>query len=719
MKPCRLKIITACISENENESDTEEIHYVSQNKKFSYQYNDDNKISEEEKNINNIQNEEEEREIIIRDKDELKTKKRISKGKVYLIDGLFTKNYSGTKKRIFQNKNIDNSLSNEINDKNTKKLHSRNKNNPNINKNGKKIVYTYKWEHNYDNKINTIYDSKEKANIPSSNIKDKEKLSSPPKKPPTFDYYHNNKKIKPILYNENNPELINDKTNLNQALSYEIDREDELKGEIIILKNKHEILFNTLAQEEKKIKQYKEDIKNKTDYEKIKLNQKNKITNFYNNINESLAKGELLLITKPDLYNNIDNVNSKNVEKNNNNEDNIDIKENNITNEINNNKAKNENINLETNLEIIKEIEFNNELGNYLHYDLISLLLKGYFINMNLNNIDKILDKIWIKEKPLQTLETLTEELLVIIDNYINNSNSTFINEHNSNIILNYLYSFSNNYNYITINEFKSIFSTYLGYFIEYNENYLINKLYKYCNGKLSEFIKLLEDIDINKSGKIDIHDFIETLKEKNLIFNYKIDEEENKQKFNSLEQNDFIDILQLLIIDMKRNEEDPENNENIFDNQNKDNNTNYNESKNVIKNNICIYELYYKRIINIIKNNNKNEIPLYKGIIKKYLVDNNINSMMDFMNPLLINNDIIINQGLNKFIKNQTLNNFLISHKVIGENEIFLLPSDEESLIDINQLVAEIDQAKPLLNEFEEKREKLINDVLNDISDN
>ena len=101
------------------------------------------------------------------------------------------------------------------------------------------------------------------------------------------------------------------------------------------------------------------------------------------------------------------------------------------------------------------------------------------------------------------------------------------------------------------------------------------------------------------------------------------------------------------------------------------------------------------------------------------YLVDNNINSMMDFMNPLLINNDIIINQGLNKFIKNQTLNNFLISHKVIGENEIFLLPSDEESLIDINQLVAEIDQAKPLLNEFEEKREKLINDVLNDISDN
>ena len=712
MKPCRLKIITACINPNENESDTEEIHYVSQNKKFSYHYNDDNRISEEEKNINNdFQNEEEEKEIIIRDKDELKTKKRISKGKIYLIDGLFTKNYSGTKKRIFQNKSIDNSLSNENKDKNTKKLHSRNKNN---NKNGKKTTYTYKWEHNYDNKINTIYDSQAKINAPSSNIKEREKLFSPPKNPPTFDYYHNDKKIDPNPYNGKNQELINDKSNLNLALAYEINREDELKGEIIILKNKHEILFNTLAQEEKKIKQYKEDIKNKTDYEKIKLNRKNEITNYYNNVNESLTKGEILLVTKPDLYNKIDNMNSKNEEKNNNDEENINIKENNINNEINHNETKNE-----TYREIIKEIEANNDLGNNLHYDIITLLLKGYFINMNLSNIDEILNKIWIKEKPLQTLEILTEELLINIDNYINNSNSTFINEHNRNIIINDLYSFCNSYNYMTINEFKSLFNEYLGYFIEYNENYLINKLYKYCNGKLSEFIKLLEDIDINKSGKIDIHDFIKALKEKNLIFNYKNDEQENKKKFNSLEQNDIIDILQLLIIDMKRNEGNPQNNENIIDNQNKDNNSNYEENKNVIKNNIYIYDLYYKRIIDIIKKNSENEMPLYKGIIKKYLVDNNINSMMDFMNPLLINNDIIINQGLNKFIKNQTLNNFLISNKVIGENENFLLPSNEESLIDINQLVTEINQTKPLLNEFEEKREKLIHDVINDISDN
>ena len=286
MKPCRLKIITACINPDENEPDTEVIHYVSQNKSFSFQYiDDDNKISEEEKNIfNDFQNEEEEREIVIRDKDELKTKKRISKGKVYLIDGLFTKNYACTKKRILNNKSIDNSLSNENKDKNAKKLHSRNKNNSNINKNEKKPVYTYKWEHNYDNKINTIYESKELVNTLSNNKKDREKLSSHPKNPPTIDYYHNNTKINLNSYNEKNQELINNKSNFNQDL-HEINREDELKGEIIILKNNHEILFSTLVQEEKKIKQLKDDIKNKTDHEKIKLNRKKEVTNLYNNLN--------------------------------------------------------------------------------------------------------------------------------------------------------------------------------------------------------------------------------------------------------------------------------------------------------------------------------------------------------------------------------------------------------------------------------------------------
>ena len=503
-------------------------------------------------------------------------------------------------------------------------------------------------------------------------------------------------------------------TNLNYELGFEINREDELKGEIIILRNQHEILLNLLGQEEKKIKQYQDIIKHKIDHEKARSNRQNEINNYYNNLNECLIRGEVLLVTKPDLYNKFNYINSKNIENSNidenskdkekdengNNEAKEIKKENDADKNLDNNKdgEKNENVNLESNLEVIKEIDINNELDNYLHYDIITLLLKGYFINMNLTNIDEIINKIWLKEKPLQTFEALTEELLLIIDNYINIPTSTFINEHNRNIIMNYFYSFCNSYNYMTINEFKSIFNNNLGYFIEYNENYLINKLYKYCNGKLSEFIKVIQGLDASKTGKIEIHGFIKALKEKNLILN------RNKEdKMNSLELNNVIEILQLLIIDMKRNKIIP-------------------EEKNAIpeenKNKICIYELYYEGIVKIIQENKNNKVPLYKGIIKKYLVDNNFNSMIDFLNPLLLNNDIIINKGLNRYLKNQTYNDFLISNKVIGENETFLLPYKEESLIEINQLVSDIDQAKPLLSEFEENKEKLINDIFNDISD-
>jgi len=434
MKTCRLKIITANINPDKNESDAEIIHYVSQNKKSSQQYEINSKEIEEEKNINiYLKNEEEEDAIIIRDKNDLIKPKKPT-GKVYLINGLFPKNNKNTKKRIYVTKSADisNSKTNKYSE--NQKLRSTKKNILSNSKNGKKPTSIYKIGNNQENKINTIYNSKKVSNLATPNKGDGEKFFSAPENPFAFDFYHTNKKIdsniaklfdakkkiqellddepkkmedRDKIVQENDKilqKLLLQNTNLNYELGFEINREDELKGEIIILRNQHEIFLNLLGQEEKKIKQYQDIIKHKIDHEKTRSNRQNEIINYYNSLNECLTKGEVLLVTKPDLYNKFTYINSKNIENNNIEENSKDKEkdenENNETNEIkkdnvndaekvlDNNKDEiiNENINLESNLEVIKEIDINNELSNYLHYDIITLLLKGYFINMNLAN---------------------------------------------------------------------------------------------------------------------------------------------------------------------------------------------------------------------------------------------------------------------------------------------------------------------------------------------
>ena len=328
MKPCRLKIITALINPDPNKSDEEVIHYVSQNKKYITQIQDNNKnLEKEKKNLKNVQlNVEEEDEIIIRDKNDIKKKKiKIPKEKVYLIDGLFTTNHTGIKKNIIQNKSIDTKINKESENQ---KLKSGKKNIENNKKNEKKHIYGYRWDLNFDNKINTIYNSKQSENTPITNKEDGEKLFSPPQNPFAFNFYKTNKQIDSNItglfdYKKRIKELLdeeskkieekdnimkeNDKilqkflkenNNLNYELGFEINREDELKGEIIILKNQHEILFNQLGQEEKKIKQYQDIIKHKSNHEKLKDNQQNEIINYYNNLSECLTKGEVFICLK-------------------------------------------------------------------------------------------------------------------------------------------------------------------------------------------------------------------------------------------------------------------------------------------------------------------------------------------------------------------------------------------------------------------------------------
>ena len=738
MIPCRLKIIAANINEDEQISDTEVIKYISKcinplksiDTEFLKQ-SSQQQPEEEEKN-KEIQNEDEEEDVvIIFDKNDLIKKKRIkiSKEKVYLIDGLFSSTNMTSNK--------PHKKSNQIRE--TKKLRSNQNSTINLNSHKKK-EYLYKCENVHDNKVNTFYMSR----LNQKNLKKQGGAQEKSENPFAYNFYKANKdinsniaglydyknKIKELMKEEPKKienrdnivkenkykidNLLKENTKLNYELGCDINREDELKGEIIILNNQYKSLLNELNNEEKKIKEYQDIIKHKTIHEKIISNKQTDIINYYNNLNECLTNGEILLVTKPDSNNQFNYINSKNIENNIENNDEKDIKETNNIIKVDI-ELQNENIQLD----IIKNLNENEEINNYINNDIITFLLKGYFINMNITNVDDAVNKIWIKEKPIQTFETLTEELLILINDYINEPNSSFINEHNRNLLMNYLYSFCNCYNYMTVNEFKSVFHDKIGNFIVNDSINLMNKLYNYCDGKLSEFMQVLQNIDTNKTGKIDLHDFVKSLKEKNLLF-------KNINHDNIIEQNDINDVIQLLIIQMKNNHynlfksrSNSEHNNNLI-NSNKDNN---NEIINtdISKKNLSIYDLYYEPIINLIKNNCKSESPLYKGIMKKYLIDNKMNSMMNFLEPLLEknkNNNVIINKGLDRYIKSQTFVEFLITNNVITENEKFLLPYENDILLDINQIANEFDQANPLMNNFEENKENIINDIINNMSD-
>ena len=81
--------------------------------------------------------------------------------------------------------------------------------------------------------------------------------------------------------------------------------------------------------------------------------------------------------------------------------------------------------------------------------------------------------------------------------------------------------------------------------------------------------------------------------------------------------------------------------------------------------------------------------------------------------------NDVIINKGLDRYIKSQTFAEFLASNNIIPQSEKFLLPYENNVLLDINQIVQDIDQANPIMDCFEENKENIINDIINNMSDN
>ena len=154
-------------------------------------------------------------------------------------------------------------------------------------------------------------------------------------------------KLKPLR--EINRKLLDDNNE-------ELNREDELKGELIILKNKYEILFNTLNPKNKSM------LNNNNNNKVINNNLENKefnkrqkeVEDEIRQLKEQLKNGELIFITKPANYH----------------------------------KLSEEDI-----------------------YD-ISLLLKGLFFSKHILNIDIIVDKIWKFDKPFQTIYFLVEQLI-------------------------------------------------------------------------------------------------------------------------------------------------------------------------------------------------------------------------------------------------------------------------------------------------------------------
>ena len=163
-------------------------------------------------------------------------------------------------------------------------------------------------------------------------------------------------KLKPLR--EINRKLLDDNNE-------ELNREDELKGELILLKNKYEILFNTLNPKDKNmINNNNYNIKNNLENEEFNKRQK-EVEDEIRQLKEQLKNGELIFITKPANYN----------------------------------KLSEEDI-----------------------YD-ISLLLKGLFFSKHILNTDIIIDKIWKFDKPFQTIYFLVEQLLKLFNLELNDRN--------------------------------------------------------------------------------------------------------------------------------------------------------------------------------------------------------------------------------------------------------------------------------------------------------
>ena len=409
------------------------------------------------------------------------------------------------------------------------------------------------------------------------------------------------------LYEEKIKSLREVNNKLITEKSFVLDREDELNGELILLRNQYQNLFRNF-----KTKFIQNDDKFNKNIKEIDENLKK--------INSELKNGELILITRP--------------------------------------------------YHIIK---LSKEEKKYITY-----LLRGLFFSIHIFDTDKIVDLIWKFDKKFQTIYFLVEELLNLFNLDI---------KENQNILINYIYSFCNMFNYMNISLFKSIFKKRIGKIKLYNKYIQMSKLIHFRKRETKSLLHLIHKKDINSTGIINFIQF------KQLFYNIAF--------ANNITKEEQDETMEFIIYCMKKDCS-------LKLNKNKNN-----ENK---KQKQFLYDLLYFNLNDFIDEYNSKRVSTPYKLIRNYMEKHNIVSAEKLLRPILIPSNII-KKDSKEYIDEIILNKYLRRLGIIKKDEFILFNTFEEELVDIKELIDDI-YTKELIDKnmlFEENREK-VNNMIEDI---
>ena len=422
-------------------------------------------------------------------------------------------------------------------------------------------------------------------------------------------------KLKPLR--ELNNQLMNENNE-------ELNRTDELKGELILLKSQYEKLFNTLNPKDKN-KVNNKNVKNNDEEEEFHKKKKD-IDYEIKILNDQLKNGEFILITKPANYNKLSEEENK----------------------------------------------------------TITLLLKALFVSKHILDSNIIIDRIWKFDKQFQTIYFMVEELL----NYFN------LELHDRNKLINYFFSFCQNYNYMDINQFKKEFKKKIGKIKLFNKYIYMSKLLNYYKSKIKLLLKSISKKDLFNRGFINYYEFINLLYDCGIIF--------NSSDTNSEE------IFEFLIFCMKKNrrvgffEKDNE----FFINQNEQ------EKK------YSLFDLFYQSLDDFINEFESNDVKNPYYLIRSYMKENEIINAENLIKPILTEKNILTINSV-KYIDIIILNKFLRFKGIIKNDDKIVVNFFEEELVDINEFINDIyneennEEKKQDYEELKIKANNLIDDIL------